>query len=114
MGLFGKSKKEKEREAREQYYQENFGMSLRDVSFASQQLGLNLGSRNIDALIKIFAPGYFDTIAETYRHTMTNTDEIHKLNQKYDMIIELLQKQNELLATLAPRQQQPVSNQYQH
>jgi hypothetical protein len=101
MGLFGKSKKELEREEAERKFEEYYGISREEASINGSCMGQSLGTLNLDAVIKLRAAGFYSVIMETYIDNCSNKKEIEKLNQKYDKMIELLTKQNELLGVLA-------------
>ncbi len=101
MGIFGKSKKEIEHEQAEQEFVDYYGISKEEASINGSCMGRSLGTLNLDAIIKLRASGFYSVIMETYLDNCSNKKEIEKLNQKYDKIIELLTKQNELLTTLA-------------
>ena len=101
MGLFGKSKKEIEREEEDRKFEEYYGFSRREALINATSMGESLGTLNLDAIIKLRSPGFYSVLMETYTDTKSNKNEIANLNQKYDKIIELLTKQNQLLGVLA-------------
>ena len=105
MGLFGKSKKEIEREEAEKNFEEYYGISREEASINGSCMGRSLGTLNLDAIIKLRAAGFYSVIMETYIDNCSNKKEIEKLNQKYDKMIELLNKQNELLMKIASNTQ---------
>ena len=101
MGLFGKSKKEIEREESERKFVEYYGISREEASINGSCMGRNLGTLNLDAVIKLRASGFHAVFMEMFDNVESSKKEISNLNQKYDKIIELLTKQNELLSYLA-------------
>jgi|GEM_PF-4144447 len=101
MGLFGKSKKEIEREESERKFVEYYGISREEASINGSCMGRNLGTLNLDAVIKLRASGFHAVFMEMFDNIESSKKEISNLNQKYDKIIELLTKQNELLSYLA-------------
>ena len=101
MGLFGKSKKEIEREESERKFVEYYGISREEASINGSCMGRSLGALNLDAIIKLRAKDFYAVVMETYIDNCSNKKEIEKLNQKYDKMIDLLTKQNELLTILA-------------
>lgn len=105
MGLFGKSKKEIEREEAEKKFEEYYGISREEASINGSCMGRSLGTLNLDAIIKLRAAGFYSVIMETYIDNCSNKKEIEKLNQKYDKMIELLNNQNELLMKIASNTQ---------
>lgn len=101
MGLFGKSKKELEREEAERKFEEYYGISREEASINGSCMGQSIGTLNLDAVIKLRASGFHAVFMEMFYNIESNKNEIAKLNQKYDKIIKLLSKQNELLDNLA-------------
>lgn len=109
MGLFGKSKKEIEREEAEQKFVDYYGISREEASINGSCMGRSLGTLNLDAIIKLRAKDFYSVVMETYIDNCSNKKELEKLNQKYDKMIDLLTKQNELLAMLAENSKVPNS-----
>ena len=107
MGLFGKSKKEIEREESERKFVEYYGISREEASINGSCMGRSLGTLNLDAIIKLRAKDFYAVVMETYIDNCSNKKEIEKLNQKYDKMIDLLTKQNELLTILAENSKTP-------
>ena len=107
MGLFGKSKKEIEREESERKFVEYYGISREEASINGSCMGRSLGTLNLDAIIKLRAKDFYAVVMETYIDNCSNKKEIEKLNQKYDKMIDLLTKQNELLTILAKNSKTP-------
>ena len=101
MGLFGKSKKEIEREEDDRKFEDYYGISRKEALINATSMGETLGTLNLDAIIKLRSPGFYAVTMETYIDNKSNKEEIAKLNKKYDKVIELLTKQNELLSILA-------------
>jgi len=104
MGLFGKSKKELEREEADRKFEDYYGFSKREALINATSMGDSLGTLNLDAVIKLRSPAFYAIIMETFIDNKSNKEEITKLNQKYDKIIELLTKQNQLLSLLASKE----------
>ena len=100
MGLFGKSKKEIEREEIEKDFQGKYGISREEASRNGSCMGRSLGTLDLDAIIKLRSPGFHATIKDIYWDTQSNKKEITMLNEKYDQIINAINKQNELLSLL--------------
>ena len=115
MGLFGKSKKELEREEKDRKFEEYYGFSRGEALINATSMGESLGTLNLDAIIKLRSPGFYSVLMETYTDTKSNKDEIANLNKKYDKVIELLTKQNQLLGMLAANSRSsstPANSQY--
>ena len=110
MGLFGKSKKEIEREESERKFVEYYGISREEASINGSCMGRSLGTLNLDAIIKLRAKDFYAVVMETYIDNCSNKKEIEKLNQKYDKMINLLTKQNELLTILAENSKTPYNS----
>ena len=111
MGLFGKSKKELEREEADRKFKDYYGFSKREALINATSMGDSLGTLNLDAVIKLRSPGFYSVLMETFNDTKANKNELATLNKKYDKIIELLTKQNQLLGILATNST-PPHNQY--
>ena len=101
MGIFSKSKKEIEREEAERKFVDYYGISSEEASINGSCMGRSIGTLNLDAVIKLRASGFHAVFMEMFDNIESNKKEILNLNQKYDKIIELLTKQNELLSYLA-------------
>ena len=101
MGLLGKSTKEIEREEAESKFVDYYGISREEASINGSCMGRSIGTLNLDAVIKLRASGFHAVFMELFDNIESIKKEISNLNQKYDKIIELLTKQNELLSYLA-------------
>ncbi len=93
MGLFGKSKKEIEREEKEKQFQEKYGISKQDAYSNHLRMCDSLGTSNLDIIMKLRSPQFYEKFEDM--HT-----EIVNLNNKYDRLLNAINKQNELLSQL--------------
>ena len=104
MGLFGKSKKEIEQERLEledaKLFEENYGISKLHFESLTDTLKSKLATDNLDAIIRLKAPCFYDTINDIFRASMHNQEQVDKLEKKYDLLLEAVNKQNELLSAL--------------
>ena len=93
MGLFGKSKKEIEREEEEKRFQEKYGISKQDAYSNHLRMCDSLGTSDLDIIIKLRSPQFYEKFEDM--HT-----EIVNLNNKYDRLLNAINKQNKLLSQL--------------
>jgi hypothetical protein len=100
MGPFGKSKKEIEREEDDRKFEDYYGISRKDALINATSMGETLGTLNLDAIIKLRAPGFLSAIKDIYYDNRANKEAIESLNVKYDKILDALNLQNELLSKL--------------
>lgn len=100
MGLFGKSKKEIELEEDNRKFEEYYGFSREEALINATSMGETLGTLNLDAIIKLRAPGFYGAVKDIYLNNRINKESIEKLNEKYEQILKALNKQNELLSKL--------------
>lgn len=100
MGLFGKSKKEIELEEDNRKFEEYYGFSREEALINATSMGETLGTLNLDAIIKLRAPGFYSAVKDIYLNNRINKESIEKLNEKYEQILKALNKQNELLSKL--------------
>ena len=100
MGLFGKSKKEIEREEDDRKFEDYYGISRKEALINATSMGETLGTLNLDAIIKLRAPGFLSAIKDIYYDNRANKEAIESLNVKYDKILDALNLQNELLSKL--------------
>ena len=104
MGLFGKSKKEIEQEKLEleddKLFEENYGISKLHFESLTDTLISKLSTDNLDAIIRLKAPHLNDTINDIFRASMHNQEQLDKLEKKYDLLLEAINKQNELLSAV--------------
>ena len=103
MGLFGKSKKEIERENEDIWYQENYGISKTDSDFIARSLRCCFSTDNLDLLLRLRAPVFNDTIREIYKELLENKQALKDVESKYDTLLEAVNKQNKLLSVLVER-----------
>ena len=104
MGLFGKSKKEIEQERLEledaKTFEENYGISKLHFERLTETLKYKFSTDNLDAIIRLKAPQLNDTINDIFRVSMHNQEQLDKLEKKYDLLLEAINKQNELLSAV--------------
>jgi len=104
MGLFGKSKKEIEQEELEleddKLFEENYGISKLHFESLTDTLISKLSTDNLDAIIRLKAPYFHDTINDIFRASMHNQEKLDKLEKKYDLLLDAINKQNELLSAV--------------
>jgi len=104
MGLFGKSKKEIEQERLEledaKMFEEIYGISKSQFESLTSTLNCKLATDNLDTIIRLKAPLFNDTINDIYRASLHNQDQLEKLEKKYDLLLEAINKQNELLSAV--------------
>ena len=104
MGLFGKSKKEIEQEKLEfedaKIFEDNYGITKLHFEGLTKGLRCAYSTDNIDAIIRLKAPHFYDTINDIYRASMHNQEQLDRLEKKYYLLLEAINKQNELLSAV--------------
>jgi len=107
MGLFGKSKKEIEQELKESEFEERYGISTNKAKLVKDELIRNYSTDNVDAILKLKAPSLYNTLTDIFKTTMYNKEKIGTIEKKYDMLLDAVNKQNELLSILLHNQITP-------
>ena len=94
MGFFGKSKQEKEAELK---FEKKYGITKLTAECICDSLAHNLGTTNLDAVVKYRAPAIHEIISEVYTDAIYNRKKLDELDEKYSELITAVNKQNELL-----------------
>ena len=102
MGLFGKSKKELEQIEIEddKLFEEKHGISKLHFEGLTKGLKCAYSTDNVDAIIRLKAPLFYDTVKDIYLAEMYNKKQLDNLEKKYDLLLEAVNKQNELLSMI--------------
>lgn len=103
MGLFGKSKKEMEIEAQEAWYQKNYGISRTEANFIKRDLKNCFSTDNLDLLIKLKAPIFTNIVKNISSAICDNNKKLNRIEEKYNALLDAVNKQNELLSMLVER-----------
>ncbi len=97
MGFFGKSKQEKEAELK---FEKKYGITKLTAECICDSLAHNLGTTNLDAVVKYRAPSIHKIICEVYMDAIYNKKKLDELDAKYSELISAVNRQNELLEQL--------------